>query len=86
MNLEKYSHVMHLVSKVEGTLNNRFDALDLFRAAFPAGTVTGAPKIRAMEIIDELEKVRRGPYSGAVGYFGLDGPQPNLSGFHKFNR
>lgn len=73
MSLERYSHVMHLVSKVEGTLNDRFDALDLFQAAFPAGTVTGAPKIRAMEIIDELEKIRRGPYSGAVGYFGLDG-------------
>ncbi|MFP4081127.1 MAG: anthranilate synthase component I [Candidatus Aminicenantes bacterium] len=73
MNLEKYSHVMHLVSEVRGRLDPRFDALDLFAAAFPAGTVTGAPKIRAMEIIEELERTRRGPYAGAVGYFGLDG-------------
>jgi anthranilate synthase component 1 len=73
MNLEKYSHVMHLVSEVRSKLNPKFDALDLFRATFPAGTVTGAPKIRAMEIIEELERIRRGPYSGAVGYFGLDG-------------
>lgn len=73
MNLEKYSHVMHLVSEVTGKLDPQYDALDLFQAAFPAGTVTGAPKIRAMEIIEELEKVRRGPYSGGVGYFGLDG-------------
>ena len=73
MNLEKYSHVMHLVSEVRGVLGPHFDALDLFSATFPAGTVTGAPKIRAMEIIEELEKTRRGPYSGAVGYFGLDG-------------
>lgn len=73
MNVEKYSHVMHLVSEVRGELERDFDALDLFKAAFPAGTVTGAPKIRAMEIIEELEKVKRGPYSGAVGYFGLNG-------------
>lgn len=73
MNLEKYSHVMHLVSKVRGTLDPNLDALDFFKAAFPAGTVTGAPKIRAMEIIEELERTRRGPYSGGVGYFGLDG-------------
>ncbi|MEA2005958.1 MAG: anthranilate synthase component I [Acidobacteriota bacterium] len=73
MNLEKYSHVMHLVSEVRGLLDRKFDAIDLFKATFPAGTVTGAPKIRAMEIIEELEKTKRGPYSGAVGYFGLDG-------------
>lgn len=73
MNLEKYSHVMHLVSEVRSTLDPRFDALDLFAATFPAGTVSGAPKIRAMEIIEELERTRRGPYSGGVGYFGLDG-------------
>jgi anthranilate synthase component 1 len=73
MNLEKYSHVMHLVSEVRGVLDPHFDALDLFAATFPAGTVTGAPKIRAMEIIEELERIRRGPYSGGVGYFGLDG-------------
>ena len=73
MKLEKYSHVMHIVSEVIGRIDPRFDALDLFRAAFPAGTVTGAPKIRAMEIIEELEGMRRGPYAGALGYFGLDG-------------
>ncbi|MBN1271929.1 MAG: anthranilate synthase component I family protein [Candidatus Aminicenantes bacterium] len=73
MGLERFSHVMHLVSEVEGCLEEKRDALDLFQAAFPAGTVTGAPKIRAMEIIDELEKDARGPYAGAVGYFGLDG-------------
>lgn len=73
MNLEKYSHVMHLVSEVRGLLDPKFDALDLFKATFPAGTVTGAPKIRSMEIIEELERTRRGPYSGAVGYFALDG-------------
>lgn len=73
MKLEKYSHVMHIVSEVKGRLNPDSDALDLFKATFPAGTVTGAPKIRAMEIIEELEKSKRGPYAGAVGYFGLDG-------------
>ncbi|MFQ6070396.1 MAG: anthranilate synthase component I [Candidatus Aminicenantales bacterium] len=73
MNIEKYSHVMHLVSEVKGKINSSCDALDLFAASFPAGTVTGAPKIRAMEIIEELEKTRRGPYAGGVGYFGLDG-------------
>jgi anthranilate synthase component 1 len=73
MKLEKYSHVMHLVSEVTGTLDPNFDALDFFRATFPAGTVTGAPKIRAMEIIEELDRVKRGPYAGAVGCFGLDG-------------
>ncbi len=73
MNLEKYSHVMHLVSEAEGIMGPNVDALDLLKASFPAGTVTGAPKIRAMEIIEELEKVKRGPYSGTVGYFGLDG-------------
>lgn len=73
MKLEKYSHVMHLASEVTGALNPNYDVLDLLEATFPAGTVTGAPKIRAMEIIDELDKVKRGPYAGAVGYFGLDG-------------
>ncbi len=73
MSTEKYSHVMHLVSNVEGILEEGFDAFDVFRACFPAGTVTGAPKIRAMEIIDELEPVKRGPYAGAVGYFGYSG-------------
>ena len=68
MKVEKYSHVMHLVSEVEGTLDKRFDAWDVLRAGFPAGTVSGSPKIRAMEIIDELENTRRGPYAGCVGY------------------
>jgi anthranilate synthase component 1 len=71
--IERYSHVMHLVSTVEGVLAPEADQFDLFRAAFPAGTVTGAPKIRAMEILAELEAAPRGPYAGAVGYFGVDG-------------
>lgn len=73
MQVERYSHVMHLVSRVAGTLRPELDAYDLVRATFPAGTVSGAPKVRAMEIIDELESVRRGPYAGAVGYFGFNG-------------
>ncbi len=71
--LERYSHVMHLVSTVEGILPAAADQFDLFRAAFPAGTVSGAPKIRAMEIVAELEGEARGPYAGALGYFGADG-------------
>ncbi len=73
MTVERYSHVMHIVSNIKGTLAEGYDAFDLLRACFPAGTVTGAPKIRAMEIIEELERVRRGPYAGAVGYFGFSG-------------
>ena len=73
MVVERYSHVMHLVSQVEGRLRKGLGALDVFRACFPAGTVSGAPKVRAMEIIDELETVRRGPYAGAVGYFNYGG-------------
>ncbi len=73
MVVERYSHVMHLVSQVEGLLEEGRSAVDVFRACFPAGTVSGAPKIRAMEIIDELEPVRRGPYAGAVGHFGYGG-------------
>jgi anthranilate synthase component 1 len=73
MVVERYSHVMHLVSQVEGTLREGLSAMDVFRACFPAGTVSGAPKIRAMEIIDELEPVKRGPYAGAVGYFSFGG-------------
>ncbi len=73
MGVERYSHVMHLVSNVEGTLKEGLDAFDLFRSCFPAGTVTGAPKVRAMAIIDELEPVKRGPYAGAVGYFSYSG-------------
>jgi len=73
MTVERYSHVMHLVSNVTGVLDNGRDAFDLLRATFPAGTVTGAPKIRAMEIIEEIEPTRRGPYAGCVGYFGFSG-------------
>jgi anthranilate synthase component 1 len=70
LQIERYSHVQHLVSEVRGQLSPGHDALDVFRACFPAGTVSGAPKVRAMEIIDELEPERRGPYAGAVGYVG----------------
>jgi anthranilate synthase component 1 len=70
LTVERYSHVQHLVSEVRGRLRDGYDALDVFKACFPAGTVTGAPKVRAMEIIDELEPERRGPYAGAVGYVG----------------
>ncbi len=73
MGIERYSHVMHIVSHVRGRLAPGKDAFDVFRAAFPAGTVSGAPKIRAMEIIEELEPVRRGTYAGAAGYFGFSG-------------
>jgi anthranilate synthase component 1 len=71
--IERYSHVMHLVSNVRGELAAGRDAFDALRATFPAGTLSGAPKIRAMEIIEELEPVRRGVYGGAVGYFGFGG-------------
>jgi anthranilate synthase component 1 len=71
--IEKYSHVMHIVSHVEGKLRSELTAFDLVRAAFPAGTVSGAPKVRALEIIAELEPEARGAYAGAVGYFGFDG-------------
>ena len=73
MVVERYSHVMHIVSQVEGRLRDGLSAIDVFRACFPAGTVSGAPKVRAMEIIDELEPVRRGPYAGAVGHFNYGG-------------
>ena len=73
MEVERYSHVMHMVSKVEGQLKPGLDSFDLFMSAFPAGTVTGAPKIRAMEIIQVLEPEPRGPYAGAVGYFSFNG-------------
>lgn len=73
MVVERYSHVMHIVSQVEGRLRRGLGAVDVFKACFPAGTVSGAPKIRAMEIIDELEPVRRGPYAGAVGHFNYGG-------------
>jgi anthranilate synthase component I len=73
MVIERYSHVMHIVSNVRGRLSPGRDSYDVIRACFPAGTVSGAPKIRAMQIIDELEPTRRGPYAGAVGYFGFSG-------------
>ncbi len=71
--IERYSHVMHIVSNVEGEMHEKHDALDAFVAGFPAGTVSGAPKVRAMQIIDELEKEKRGVYAGSVGYFAADG-------------
>ena len=73
MVIERYSHVMHIVSNVRGTLEEGRDAFDLVRATFPAGTLSGAPKIRAMQIIDQLEPVRRGIYGGAVGYVSYSG-------------
>ena len=73
MVIERYSHVMHITSNVTGRLAAGLSAFDALRACLPAGTVSGAPKIRAMEIIDELEPVRRGPYAGAVGYVDFNG-------------
>jgi anthranilate synthase component 1 len=73
MYIERYSHVMHIVSQVQGKIRAGMSAFDLLRATFPAGTLSGAPKVRAMEIIEELEGTRRGPYGGAVGYFSFDG-------------
>ena len=71
--IERYSHVMHIVSNVQARLREGLDWLDLLRATFPAGTLSGAPKVRAMEIIDELETLRRGPYGGCVGYIDYSG-------------
>jgi anthranilate synthase component 1 len=73
MTIERYSHVMHIVSNVEGRLREGLDAMAVLRATFPAGTVSGAPKVRAMEIIDEFEPSKRGIYAGAVGYLGFNG-------------
>jgi anthranilate synthase component 1 len=73
MVIERYSHVMHIVSNVEGRLKPELDAMAVLKATFPAGTVSGAPKVRAMEIIDELEPSKRGIYAGAVGYLGFNG-------------
>ena len=73
MVIERYSHVMHIVSNVEGKLKPGMQAIDVLKATFPAGTVSGAPKVRAMEIIDELEPSKRGIYAGAVGYLGFNG-------------
>ncbi|MXY07997.1 MAG: anthranilate synthase component I family protein, partial [Rhodothermaceae bacterium] len=71
--IERYSHVMHIVSAVSGILNEDMNTMDVLKACFPAGTVSGAPKVRAMEIIDELEPTRRGIYAGAVGYLDFSG-------------
>ena len=73
MEIKQFSHVQHMVTHVVGTLDEKFDMFDAFKAVFPAGTVSGAPKVRAMEIIDELEPESRGPYAGAVGYFSFNG-------------
>jgi len=73
MVIEKYSHVQHIVSNVEGTLKDGLSNLDVLRATFPAGTLTGAPKVRAMEVIDELEITKRGIYGGACGYLSFGG-------------
>lgn len=79
MTVERYSHVLHIVSQVEGTLPPHTSALDVLRATFPAGTMTGAPKVRAMQIIDALEPERRGPYAGAVGYIAADDRRMDLA-------
>jgi para-aminobenzoate synthetase component 1 len=73
MTLEKYSHVVHIVSRITGKLKKRKDALDVIKALFPGGTITGCPKIRCMQIIDELEPMRRGVYTGSLGYIDLYG-------------
>lgn len=73
MSVKKFSHVQHIVSHVAGNINNNYDAFDAFKALFPAGTVSGAPKVRAMQIINELEPEPRGPYAGALGYFSCNG-------------
>ncbi|OUJ17682.1 anthranilate synthase component I [Acetobacter orientalis] len=78
--VERFSHVMHISSNVEGVIRPEFDALDALVAAFPAGTLTGAPKIRAMEIIDEVERTRRATYAGCIGYFGADGDMDTCIG------
>jgi anthranilate synthase component 1 len=79
MTVERYSHVLHIVSQVEGELRAGCSALDAYRATFPAGTMTGAPKVRAMEIIDELEPERRGAYAGAVGYIAIGDHRMDLA-------
>ncbi|KUK13402.1 MAG: Anthranilate synthase component I, partial [bacterium 42_11] len=73
MKIEYYPHVMHIASQVEGDLRDDKTLIDVLKATFPAGTVTGAPKVRAMELINDLEKEARGPYAGAVGYLGFHG-------------
>jgi len=79
MRIEKYSHVLHIVSQVEGMLDRERTAMDVFRATFPAGTMTGAPKVRAMEIIDDLEPVSRGAYAGAIGFIAGGGKTMELA-------
>jgi len=79
MGIERYSHVLHLVSEVQGRLRDGLTAMDAFRASFPAGTMTGAPKVRAMEIVDEMEPERRGPYAGAVGYISAGDTRMDLA-------
>jgi anthranilate synthase component 1 len=79
MTVERYSHVLHMVTQVDGTLRDDSTALDAFRATFPAGTMTGAPKVRAMQIIDELEPERRGPYAGALGYISAGAGRMDLA-------
>jgi anthranilate synthase component 1 len=79
MKIEKYSHVLHIVSEVQGTLDRERSAMDVFRATFPAGTMTGAPKVRAMQIIDEIEPVSRGAYAGAIGYIASGGRRMDLA-------
>jgi anthranilate synthase component 1 len=79
MKIEKYSHVLHIVSQVEGDLSAGKTWMDVIRATFPAGTMTGAPKVRAMEIIDELEPVSRGAYAGAIGYVAYGGSRIDLA-------
>jgi anthranilate synthase component 1 len=78
MDVERFSHVMHLTSSLRAQLAEGLDAVDVLRAAFPAGTVSGAPKIRALEIIGEMERTPRGPYAGAVGWLGLDSRRVDL--------
>jgi anthranilate synthase component 1 len=79
LTIERYSHVLHLVSQVDGELRDGLTAMDAFRATFPAGTLTGAPKVRAMQIIDELEPERRGPYGGAIGYIAAGAKRMDLA-------
>jgi anthranilate synthase component 1 len=79
MFIERYSHVMHLVSQVEATVREGLDSLDVLKASFPAGTLSGAPKVRAMEIINELEPQSRGPYGGALGYIGYGGQNMDMA-------
>jgi anthranilate synthase component 1 len=78
--IERFSHVMHIMSEVQGTLRPELDAIDALAAGFPAGTLSGAPKVRAMQIIEELEPVRRGIYAGCIGYFGADGAMDTCIG------